>query len=432
MAAPVGAFLVLALVIGCGGAGGGDAGAAGNSGTGSGGSNSGGSSTGGSSTGGSSTGTTTGGTTGGTAGGSTTGGTTGGPLQIAPSSTPPQYEVHFLSGVGRGINDYEVEVTGMELRGPAGSLISGFSPRWIVLDTYISTVLSMTGASTPTTRTYDQLLVQFNRLQEPGGTIFVGPVQKSMLSDARLSRGRTTVSQILLDPTMFEPEGNAMTMNHAAFDALNTDPYFGKLPSAYSDLIRFDVSGILSRPTLDAGGQASQVYVSGDFIGLSGPTGGGFEVILDLDRRFDTAPLRRGTASSGATNGTYTIQQSDPLGSAIPIPRIAGTWQNAEEVVLNMGSFVALALPSADPGVPDHFLMISRNESGAINEFWIGSVDVAGGFFTAFPLGELKLFRSTLLSGTISDNGTGGSFSVVSGTRPASFPSNGTYLRYLR
>ncbi len=432
---PIAAFLFVAAVIGCGGAGGG-ASASGDSGTGSGGSNSGtntgGSNTGGSNTGGTNTGGVSGGTSSGGTSGGTTGGTTGGALQIVPSSVGGQFELQILTGVGRAIDNYDIEVTGMELRGGAGSLLSGFSPRWVSLDLYGATTFGMTAATSPASRSFTQFLATFSRLQEPGGAIFTGPIVKSVLCDIRLNKGRTTAVQMLLDPTMFLPEDAVLTFNDAAFDALNTSPYGGTLPAFFTDLVRFDVSGLVSRPTLEAGGLATQVFLSGDLVGLAGSGNSGFETIFNLDRSIETQPIRRGIASSASPGGTYTVQQSDPLGGATAIPRISGAWQDAGQVVLNMGSFVALAFPSADPGAPDHFGMFARNEAGAITELWVGLLDAQAGFFTVFPIAELKLFRSTVLAGTITDNGTGGTYAIASGPRPASFPASGTYLRYLR
>lgn len=424
---PLAVFVVAALVIGCGGAGGG-ASAAGGSAGGSSGGGSGGSSGGGS---GGSSGGGSGGGSGGSGGGSG-GGSTGGELQIVPSTIPGIFEAQFLTGIGRGLGNYEVEVGRIELQGSSGSLLSGFSPTWINLDLYTNQKLSMGGPASPTTIAYNQFVINFTRLQEAGGALFPGPVNKAMACNVRLSRGRTTAAQLFLDATMFEPNGANMSFTDVIFDSINTDPYGGALPAFFTDMLRFDISGLVSRPTLEAGGQATQVYVSGDLVGLSGNSGSGFEAIFDFERNIDALPIRSGTATPGATAGNYTVQQADPFGSATPIPRLTGGWQNADEVVLNMGAFVALALPSANPLLPDHFILVARNEQGAITDFWLGALDGPNGFFYAFPLGELKLFRSTQIVGTVQDGQLGGSFAIVAGPRPSSFPATGTYLRYLR
>jgi hypothetical protein len=352
---------------------------------------------------------------------------------VVPGSSPGRFDVDVVTGAGRSGSTVLVDMSEVRFRRLGGSeQISAFPVKRIGLDGYTHDLLTASVGSSPKTQEFDRFSFRIDKLIYQGFGEFNGPMTRHVPIQARASLSRITSVRLCLDESMIYESNGAMTFDETAFNWVNVDPFDGVLPTFYSDLIRINISALSQRPPLSAGGNATQLYLSGDLIGLSTGTGSSLEVLFKVGRNLDIVSWRAGSFSGSGSSGNYELVEMNPLDPLQNLRRLQSTWTEIGNVVQNMKGFEMMTFPSADPTKPDQLLMLSRNNNGGATACYIGDVDLQAGTFFAYPVHQVDSFAKDFVGGNVVQSGDGGTFTFTFGTKPASFPSSGTFLRFIR
>ncbi len=424
----IAAFLVCALIVGCGGGGSG-----------------------------------TGGTSGGTGG---TGGTSGGRgIPTVNLGTASQVQVLYLSGQGRRAPGSQIAELGpiQVQNGPADFAPteqqgSGSAVR-IQLDGYTLNqfVFSVTVSPDQPFKEYTEFPLSIAKIDEDTGsgftTVYSGPTfteSPPFSADVRVFPGRQTTLQVNLNDAMlrFDPS-DGLVFDRFQFESENYAPFNDKVNGFLSDLVAFDITGLsnASRPLMENGSRAEQIFFSGDLIALSAgfETEGSFE-LLDPIVIVETGIIKPPTNLGGTpAPGTYLAKELDPRNSDpnvdVRISALQGFYRPYTEVLGNLSDFGAVAFPNSrsELGIGDLFdvVFFNRNAAGQITALWQGIVSFdtdTQGVIELWPISNIKDgVADPLGSGTITYtkvNGVvkQGTFSITTSTEAFPFPRSGGFV----
>ena len=227
--------------------------------------------------------------------------------------------------------------------------------------------------------------------------------------DARITAfpGRNSLVQLRVSTATFyiDPTLGTYVFNQARFQALNnsttgTDPSaVGTVASRLSDFVRFPLASLPANevPALQTsfdGGATNNngrfVYFSGDNTAISSAASGG--VFQEIGADFNQIVLGTWADKSGAFQGTYTLNDADPVdvnGDPRRFVAMYGSFRDYTEVLTGGSSFEIVMFPNSGEQYDDErqgdIVGIVR-EGGAITHMYFGGVSLESGTFSLLPI----------------------------------------------
>ena len=396
-----------------------------------------------------------GGTSGGSSGGS--GGDRG--IPTVNLSHVAQAQILLLSGQGRRATTSQIAVIeNLRIYNDSGDfepkdLQNSGSPLRVQLDGYtlnqfVFDVPLAVGGPSKSFKQFPLEIAKMDQKDDTGvTTLYAGPpvlFSPFFELNMKLFPGRQTTAQIVLnDQILSFDQTSGIVFDRAAFESENYAPFNGKINAFLSDMVAFDVSNLAAadRPLMTSGSRGTTVHFSGDSIGVSAgfDVDGSFEMLSPVVT--DTGVLKRPEVLGGRpAPGTYTVMEPDPrepFDPSIKIVAIQGIYRQYTELLGNLGSFNAVALPTSRSTTANQVVFFNRNEAGAITAMWQGVVD-----FTQNTKGVIRLFSLDQLpdagaapraTGTVlftKVNGVvkEGTFSMVNTPANFPFPKSGGFV----
>lgn len=264
--------------------------------------------------------------------------------------------------------------------------------------------------------------------------------------------GRYTGVTVQIDDAMLNvDDSDNIVFDETLFNDLNLDVDEGVMLGTFTDYFAFDITNVPNKPLMSDSSEATRVYFSGDFAGLSGDVLAGsnpFEVLVPLNPPLEGL-ISPPNATLG-TYGTYALRQIDPrdLTNTQRIVSKQGIWRDwytagndSKSVILRPDSVVMLALPHHKDDDKQDIVFMVRNANGDIVDMYFGEANFATNKINIWPIEniddgapdnevELNISAKNYRAGGAGNSADirSGSWVLSSGSLPATFGTSGTFL----
>lgn len=359
-------------------------------------------------------------------------------------------EVTYLTGQGRALNDYYLEITRQTIQNGANRDVvirDSLSPLPLRLEGFQTSIarlnvpFSVSASGRPDSLNFTQFVFDPNRLLQENGRgglddtgtdLSAAGIGLPLILDARIRAfpGRSSAVQVRVSSATFmvDDDGNA-TFDAAEFRNLNTfdsgtDPDGqGRVASRFSDFVRFPLINLPAgeRPTLrtdsvdptagiaDGG---AYLYMSGDNIAISSGPGSSQRIFEEIGDEFTSAEGdtpgfpsaligKWSDAASGGFLGTYDLRDALPTDDSgnTRIVSVYGQFRDYNTVLSGGTSFEIVMFPNSGEtytfedngssgvrGREGDIVAFVRNANNQIVSMYVGGVDLGAGTFELFPV----------------------------------------------
>lgn len=390
-----------------------------------------------------------------TVGGSTTGG------RVVPTVNLPQtnagVNVVFLTGLGRRapFDLYaklgNIRFSNGELDKIPGEITGSLDGTNLKLDGFTTVGYLFSQNTATASSSYANLEMMLMGMSEEDFNGNLTPLSGSALTlpnlpvDLNLAAGRVVSAQVYLNTGSLNYDFGS---NRAVFDqaAWNADNLLGSetaVPSYFSDAVAFSIGSVANRPSMQSGGLADRILLTGDSIGLArgSATQGSYDLYSPsfVESGVLTLPLNFPNPSGKPLPGAYTVLESpDILNPGLRVPALQGPWYALDEVVSNIGEQLVLVLPASKPG-GTHQIVFARRSGSTITDIQVGRATITGnsGTFEVWSIDQINagtennktsgvLNNFTVVGGKVND----GDYTVTTTGAGFSMAGSGVFAVY--